>query len=392
MNMQEAGREIRKLLSLFTHLTSLLLLLVLSYRLLANLRFLAWVREQGRQQFTPQPRVSILVPARNEAATITPCITSLLQQEYPAYEVIVLDDGSTDSTGAQLDTLAAADPRLRVIHAKNSLPPGWNGKSYACHRLAAQASGEWLLFTDADTLHTRQSLALGVAQALALDVDMLSAFPAQETRSWSERIFVSFIVDFLPLAGLDFRSIYRGEGSHSAGNGQYLLLRAASYHAAGGHLAIYNETLDDFALARRLRQRGYRTVLTSGQMFLRCRMYRSAGQVWEGFSRSLMHGLELSSTRRRGAGWAALFAWGYSALFVHPFLALYSGRGRGLAVIEVLWLALLRAVVNRHLHRPLLEIFTTPLAAWGVMILGCSALYRRWRGQTINWKGRAYMG
>jgi chlorobactene glucosyltransferase len=379
-------------ITLLSHLTAFLLLLLLTYRLLSNLNFLKWMRRQLPPKAAGQLRVSILVPARNEEATIANCVTSLLDQEYPNFEVIVLNDGSTDSTGAQLDALAATCPTLRVINTNDTLPTGWNGKSFACHRLAAQASGEWLLFTDADTQHTPHSVARGIDQALALDVDLLSAFPAQETITWSERIFVSFIIDFLPLVALDFRSIYHGKGSTSGANGQYLLIRADAYHRAGGHAAISKQTLDDFALAKHLRLGGYRIALTDGRELLRCRMYRSTPELWQGFSRSLMHGLEHASTTSRSAAWAMLFAWGYSALFVNPFGALLSGTFRWLAVLELFWMALLRIIVSRHLRRSLLEVLTTPVAAWGVMALGMATLYQRWRGQKVNWRGRDVTG
>ena len=377
---------------ILSHFTAFVLLLFLSYHLASNLRFLRWVRRQATQTTFSHPTISVLVPARNEAATITPCVSSLLNQDYPNYEVIVLNDGSTDSTGAQLDALAAMHPRLKVIHANEPLPAGWNGKSYACHRLAEQASGEWLLFTDADTEHSPQSIALGLAQAQTLKVDLLSAFPAQVTKSWSERILVSFIVDFLPLVGLNFRAISEGKGTHSAGNGQYLMARATSYRSAGGHAAVYNATLDDFALAKHFRIGGFKIALVDGRAFLHCRMYRNAQAVWEGFSRSMMHGLDNSTIESHSWLWALLFAWGYAALFLHPFYYLLIGEHPTLALVEIAWLALLRGVATWHLQRSPLEIITTPLAAWGVMALGMAALYRRWQGQKVNWKGRYYTG
>lgn len=386
------GSNVSQFVAVLSHLAALALLALFSYRLVSNLRFLAGVRRRAAAFYAIQPRVSVLVPARNEARAITACITSLLAQEYPHFEIIILNDGSIDSTGAQLDQLAALSPRLKVIHAQDALPAGWNGKSYACHRLAQQATGEWLLFTDADTYHTPRSIGGGIAQALALDADLVSAFPGQETRSWSERILVSFIVDFLPLVGLNFRAIWQGEGTHSAGNGQYLLARAESYRRAGGHAAIGHETLDDFALAKHFRLGGYRIALIDGKDMLRCRMYRSALEVWEGFSRSLMHGLDNSSTKRHSWVWALLFAWSYGTLFVRPFHIVFWGDYPALAILEMVWLALLRGVASWHLRRPLWEVVTTPLAAWGVMALGLAAIYRRWQGKQVKWKGRAYMG
>ncbi|MEP7292372.1 MAG: glycosyltransferase family 2 protein, partial [Chloroflexota bacterium] len=215
------------------HITSLLLLPLLTFRLWRNLRFLRWAREQAAPIAVPYPKVSVLVPARNEAGTISACVHSLMNQDYLNIELIVLNDGSSDGTGEKLNNLAQRYPRLKVIHAQDDLPEGWNGKSYACQRLAERATGDWLLFTDADTEHTRQSIALGVAQARALEVALLSTFPYQITRSWSERILVSFIIDFLPLIGLDFAGIWRGTSASTAANGQYLLVRAMDYRALG---------------------------------------------------------------------------------------------------------------------------------------------------------------
>ena len=377
---------------LAAHATTLILLLLLTYRLAVNLRFLRWVRQQAVKQPQHQPRVSVLVPARNEAKTITPCVLALLTQEYPDFEVVVLNDASTDATGAHLDALATTYPHLRVIHAHETPPSGWNGKSYACHRLAQAATGEWLLFTDADTQHTPQSIALGMAQALTLQTDLVSAFPRQQTDTWSERIMVSFIVDFLPLIGLNFQAIHSGKGAHSAGNGQYLLTHAATYHQAGGHAAVHHETLDDFALAKHYRQHGFKIALIDGKDLLSCRMYDNAHAVWEGFSRSMMHGLDNSSITRHSWSWALLFAWCYGCLFVNPFTFVLLGGWPWLAFIEIVWLGVLRGVANWHLRRSQSEIFTTPLAAWGVMALGLATLYRRWQGAKVNWKGRYYMG
>ena len=227
------GRFLRMWPALLSHLTALLTLAALTRRLWSNLRFLS--EHQAQVAPSAQPHVSLLVPARNESATIAPCVASLLCQDYSNFEIIVLDDASTDDTSFQLDRLADASPRLKVIQSAETPSDGWNGKSYACSRLADHATGEWLLFTDADTRHTPQSLARGIATALALDVDLLSVMPYQSTVTWSESLLVSFILDFLVLIGLDLRAIWRGDSRTIAANGQYLLARASSYRSLGGH-------------------------------------------------------------------------------------------------------------------------------------------------------------
>jgi chlorobactene glucosyltransferase len=386
------GRHVRALTSLLSHLTALLTLAALTRRLWSNVRFLSWVRRQAQAAPTAQSHVSVLVPARNERATIAACVTSLLRQDYSTFDIVILDDASTDGTGVQLDRLAGAAPSLRIIHSDEPPPEDWNGKSYACSRLADHATGEWLLFTDADTRHTPQSVARGFAMALALDVHLLSVFPFQRTVTWSESLFVSFILDFLPLLGVNLKALWRGDSRTLAVNGQYLLVRASTYHSLGGHRAIGKEMVDDFALARRFLTCGRRIAFVDGGELLECRMYRNVRDVWEGFSKNLLLGHETATRERRSPWWGALFIWCFACLFVTPFSHLARGGLRWLAMIEIGWLLLLRGWAGACLKRPHAEIATTPVAGWMVMALGMSTLYRRWRRREIWWKERVYRG
>jgi chlorobactene glucosyltransferase len=317
-------------------------------------------------------------------------VASLLRQDYPDSDIIIMDDASTDDTGAQLDTLAGVSPRLRVIHGHEAPPSGWNGKSYACSRLAEEATGEWFLFTDADTQHTSQSLARGIATALALDVDLLSVSPFQRTSTWSESLLVSFVVDFLPMIGVNLRAMWRGDSTAIAASGQYLLARAVSYRHVGGHTAIAAEMVDDFALARRFQACGYKIAFVHGGEMLECRMYRNVHDVWEGFSKNLLLGLETATCDRQSPWQRGMFVWCFACLFVTPFYHLARGGVRRLALIEIGWLLLLRGWFGVWLKRPLGELFSTPLAGWVVMALGITALYRRWRKRGVMWKGRVY--
>jgi chlorobactene glucosyltransferase len=383
-------QSVLTVLSLVSHVTALLLLIGMSVRLIANLRYLREAWQLARRPPSQSPRVSVLTPARNEVATIEACVTSLMRQRYPDVEVIVLDDGSTDGTGQLLDSLQARNPDLKVIHSTDDPPHGWNGKSYACHLLAQHATGDWLLFTDADTVHLPYSIQYGVAQAQRLAVDLLSAFPYQQTGTWSERIVVSFIVDFLPRVSVDFRGLWRGTSKTVLANGQYLLARASSYYAIGGHASLHDALIDDFALARRFRQCAYKAALVDGASQLQCRMYHSFREVQVGFAKNVLGALTAASLKRRARWWAPLFAWGYACIFVIPFFNLLFSQSRGLAIVEIAWLLLLRGLAGWSIRRPLSEILTTPLAAWFVMALGLDSLYRRWRNRTVMWKGRVY--
>jgi chlorobactene glucosyltransferase len=375
-------------------ITATVVLVLLSVRLWRNLRFLRRVAGAASGTKAPAPRVSVLVPARDEARTVTACVASLLAQAYPTFDVLVLDDASRDGTGGLLDALAAESPSLTVIHSTDDSPPGWNGKSYACQRLANRATGEWLLFTDADTQHTPQSVALGVAQAQTLGVSLLSAMPRQVTMSWSERLLVSCIMDFLPLLGVDLAALPGTTRGPVAANGQYVLVRADHYQAVGGHAAISGALVDDIALARLFRECGYAVGLTGGRAMVSCRMYTSMHTVWSGFAKNLWLGLETASARKgvHARLAAALFAWCYASVCLAPFFIVVSGPTQWLSMVVIAWLLLVRAATNRALRRPFVEILTTHVALWCVLALSLEALARRWRHQTITWKGRAYPG
>ena len=232
------------------------------------------------------PRVSVLVPARDEEAHIGDCVRSLLAQEYPNFEVVVLDDHSTDRTAQILDALSAGDARLRVL-AGADLPAGWLGKHWACQQLAGASSGDLLLFTDADTRHGLRSVRHGVAALEAEEADLLTALPHEETITWAEQLIVPVvpwsIFTFLPLA-----AAYRLRSpAWSVTVGQYMLFRQSAYSQIGGHAAVRNDPVDDIALGRRIRSQGFRWRLADASRDVSCRMYQNASQVVEGFSKNL---------------------------------------------------------------------------------------------------------
>jgi len=261
------------------------------------------------------PRVSVLVPARNEETNIEPCIRSLLGQDYPNFEVLALDDHSGDRTGRILAALATEDGRLRVLQGK-PLPPDWLGKHWACHQLAEAASGEWLLFVDADTRHHRHALRDAVGAMLAEDAAFLSALPRQEVATWAEKLLVPVIswslLSFLPL-GLAYRL---RAPFYSAAIGQFMLFRREAYKQTGGHRAVRQSVVDDIALGRQVKAAGLRWRLLDGTRRVQCRMYRNAPQVFEGISKNL-----LAVFNNRVA--AHVFVWTWLAVaFVEPLVVL----------------------------------------------------------------------
>jgi chlorobactene glucosyltransferase len=232
------------------------------------------------------PFVSILVPARNEAENIEACVRSLLCQDYPSFEVIVLDDQSTDETPRILARLKQQYPQLRVLQG-SPLPPEWLGKHWACHQLAEQARGELLLFTDADTYHQPHALRQAVAALEAMQADLISLLPHQEARTWGERLIIPFIAfglyAFLPLPLVH----WLGWPPLTVTIGQFMLFRRETYRAMGGYEAVRNEVIDDVRLGRLAAAHGYRVRLLDGREAVRCRMYSGFWDAVDGFSKNI---------------------------------------------------------------------------------------------------------
>lgn len=251
---------------------------------LSNLRALRRLSSYPGTQKTPA--LSVLVPARNEAHNIGPCVLSLLAQAYEPLEVLVLDDESTDGTAAVLAPIAARDKRLRVIRGA-PLPDGWLGKPWACQQLAQAANGKLLLFVDADTRLKPHALQHAVAALVAEEADLLTVLPLQVVGSWLERILVPIFgwgfFAFLPLA-----LAHRCRSPRlAAAVGQFMLFRRPAYEAIGGHGAVRDRVIDDVHLARQVKAHGLRWRLLDGMEQVWCRMYRGPAETLSGFSKNL---------------------------------------------------------------------------------------------------------
>jgi hypothetical protein len=228
--------------------------------------------------------VSVIIPARNEERMIGRAVRSLAGQPEVS-EILVVDDQSTDGTARVLESLAAEVPKLRAFDA-GPLPEGWVGKNHAAWQGAQRASGTWLLFTDADALHMKDSTARALLQAVVSGAGMLSISPAQEMHRWWERAMIPFV--YCRLAQLYPYAAVNDPGSPAAAaNGQYLLIRRDAYEAVGGHAAVRGHVLEDVALARRVKQAGVRLHFAPDDGMVRVRMYESFRAMWEGWTKNL---------------------------------------------------------------------------------------------------------
>ena len=263
-----------------------MLFLILCVNLLTFYR----LRGTGRPTIS-LPTLSILVPARNEEHCIAACVRSLIEQSYEPLEVLVLDDNSCDTTATIVQRLIDELPlaqkgRLRLLHGE-ALSPGWMGKSFACHQLAQQAQGNYLLFTDADTVYAPETAKAVIDCMHAFGARLLTAQPEHVVESLGERLVVPLlnftILTLLPVALIPRRP----EASLAIGNGQVLCFHRSAYEAVGGHEAVKGRVLEDVLLARAVKAAGYRMIFIDALELVRCRMYRSFTDVWVGFSKNL---------------------------------------------------------------------------------------------------------
>jgi len=318
-----------------------------------------------------RPRTSILVPARDEAARLPKSLPGLLRQ--PAEEILILDDASTDGTAGVV--AGFADPRLRLLRGSPA-PAGWIGKNWACHQLAAAATGDLLLFCDADVLLRPGALEAVWAQVHRLRADVFSVFPRQLTGSLGERLLVPLIDENL-LAFLPHRLLDAPVPAAAAANGQLLAFRRPAYESIGGHRAVADRIVEDLALARRSRRLGLKLGLALGGDLVATRMYDGYHSAVRGLGKSLRaaHG-------GRDPLLVASYAWNLTAYTV-PWLRWRRGRAwRWAAVLGLVERILVNAKTGRGAYAELVLVPVTAPAALPVFAL---ALRR-----TARWKGRTY--
>ncbi|GAC1390335.1 MAG: hydroxychlorobactene glucosyltransferase CruC [Ktedonobacteraceae bacterium] len=348
-----------------------------------------------------EPTVSIIVPVRNEENNIKRCIRSLLEQDYSQFEVIAVDDGSTDATSRLLDELSHTHPqgnRLWVLRLRDEPPTGWAGKTHAIHRGVQEAQGEWFLFTDADTWHAPNALRSAIAQAVQEGMDLFTIGTQQELPTFWERVL-------MPMAYLGIsmqyppRLVNDPKSKVAVANGQYLLLRKAVYEITGGYARpdLRGTLLDDRDLARVVKSNGFKLHFVEGQDLVHVHMYRGLRDTWRGWRKNAYLG------SRGGLPFVVLELFGLPMITIVPFLlpllacltrirngGISSAEATTASVVELLPLLSYRLWLNHMLRVPWYYAFSHPLAgAIFEGILGEST----WRILTrkgVDWRGRQY--
>lgn len=323
--------------------------------------------------------VSVLIPARNEVFNIEACVRAVAA--WRPGEIVVCDDGSTDGTGDVLRRLQADLPILRVIGGDSPLPPGWTGKPWACQRLFEAARGDSCFFVDADVVVDEFALDRVASIVEEFGADIVTAVPRQIMGSPFEQLVMP-LLHLTYVAWLPLLLIWRSRDARFlAANGQLLWLQRNTLQDLGGFAAVQNDLIDDMALCRRAKQAGRVVVFADGYDLGRCRMYRSAHEVVDGFSKNLHEGVGSSVG-------VLIVAVLYASAFVVPALLLPVFPVLPVVVAVAAGLALRLLLVLRFGH-PLWSAWVFPVGVIAFLAIAANSVRWSWRGR-IAWKGRVY--
>ena len=332
-------------------------------------------------------RISVCIPMRNEVDGIARTVRAWRAQTHSNFELLLLDDQSTDGTHAAALAAAAGDVRVRVLTGL-PLPAGWLGKNYACQQLADAAQGSILVFTDADVTWEAPALAALANAMQALNADLLTVWPTQQTDTWAERLLVPLmalaVLAYLPLLAVH----YLPWPVFAAANGQCLAFRRSAYLRSGGHAAVRANIVEDMAFAYAIKHNRLQLRMADGNSLVRTRMYTSWSTMRDGFAKNIRAG-------HGGTVALLLSTLLHCAVFVLPPVRLLLGWLAPLPGYPLLALLLsalgigVRALTAAFSRQRVWDALLMPLSALLMTVVALRALQWRWRGGA-NWKGRTY--
>jgi chlorobactene glucosyltransferase len=347
-------------------------------------------REAEARRSETFPRVSVVIPARNEAREIEATVRSHLAHEYPDFHVVVVDDRSTDGTGEIVAAIARQDPRVTLVRGSEP-PEGWLGKPHALWLGARAADGELILFADGDVRYHARALVEAVSVLQARGLDLLAFFPRHDARGFWENVLMPYLADAVFL-GLGFlANVRRCPIAMGAGAGN--LVRRRSYDLVGGHEALRNSVIDDVRLAGAVKRAGFPVAAFRAEDRVFVRMYRGFRGVWDGFTKNV-------AWVYSGVGGAALF--GISVVLIGVSIApalvlVLAALGTAIPAADVRLAAavyassvLLRIVLANALGAPRWPALAHPImtAVWAGL-MGRS-LFHRFIRRRLTWRGREF--
>ncbi|PCK20393.1 glycosyl transferase [Bacillus pumilus] len=372
-----------------------LLLTVISVLLLFQFIFTVWNMKQfpvlKQASLSPDELISlsILIPARNEEERLEACLQSIVDQRFYPKELIVLDDHSTDQTRAIVERFAEKYPWIHV-QSGQALKRGWLGKSYACSQLAEAASSDWLLFLDADVRLKCGAIEAVYKQLSTQKTGMLSGFPEQKTGTLFEHLVVPMMM-FTIGCHLPVKWVRKSSNPvFAAAHGGFIAIEKNCYHAIGGHEVIKDSLVDDMALAKRVKEKGFPFTLASIHPFVYMRMYESGQEVWEGYRKNLFPGVN------RNIGLLSVFFCLYTVLYLVPVICFMIA----LVQLDVLNLCLailcyglgvsIKAAIDIENGRTSAMAFLLPVSILSLIAIGFASMKIGLKKEGYEWKGRRY--
>lgn len=332
--------------------------------------------------------VSVLIPARNEEQNIVNCLESLKEQTYSNLEIIVIDDNSNDNT-LNLCKNFMNKMNLKLINGKE-LPDGWLGKNFACHQLQQNASGKYLLFTDADTVYEKDAIGKAVSFIKQKQCDLLSVMPEEITVSFWERVIIP-VMHFVVYTLLPLKLVENtNDPRFVMANGQFMLFTREMYDRTGGHYALRNKIVEDVWFGKSVKQSGGKLIFGNGRGILSCRMYENYEQVIKGFTKNLFPGLSFSFP-----GLVAVLGL-FFIVYVLPLpLLIYSFLTQNYFILSLSFASLMIAILIRltqayHFVLPKKESFLHVLSVVMFIYIGLRSYFSIRSGAGAEWKGRVY--
>jgi chlorobactene glucosyltransferase len=359
--------------------------------LILNLRSLHRLGKNDGPLPDTLPLISVLIPARDEESNIKNCLESLKRQDYPNYEILVLDDSSSDRTAVIVEEISAIDTRIRLFRGM-PLPQGWAGKSYACYQLSLEAKGSWLLFTDADTIHAPETLKSALAYSHNHGISLLSGFPLQHTVSFAQRVAIPmmyfFILSCVPLWWVQKSK----KPKPGVAIGQFLFFKADDYRAIGGHEAVKSRILEDVWLGFEIVRRGKRHGIVDLTGMVSCRMYERLGPLWEGMGKWFYSVTSLSP-------WLfTIIILAVFGVFILPFLIAVGRYTPGLPdygfslliVLQIIFIFLMRIIIDHRFRHSQRYFLLQPLSISFWIVCATNSVIKRVTGRGTSWKQRVY--
>ena len=371
-------------------LTVLQLILIIAVILYMTANIIYLVRLQPVvQPISNPPRISVCVPARNEERGVEACLQSLLNQDYSNFEVIVIDDHSTDSTPDIMQALAQEYSHLKVLEGIN-LPEDWLGKPFALHQAFKVSQGEYLLFTDADLVFQSTTLNTAVHVMRERELDLLTLMPQAEFGSFWERAVQPVIFGFI--ASLTrFKNVNNPDHKSAMGFGAFLMFRRSAYEKIGGHEAGKADVLEDVLIAKRAKRAGLKMLVADGKQLFSIRMYFGLKEIWFGWQKNMFLAMNKSVVKATYNIFVVLgfLFTPYIILAINIFEQIgWFWIGLAMASVVLVSAAAYKTCDELGLHRNTAVLF--PLGALVMAAIMVNSMFQTLVRKKTEWRGRVY--